>query len=153
MLPTTFGFDFFFFLKVLRLGAWRTTDLSVEGKDLTNINFIKIASQVKFIDTIKYYQQRLFVLASPMTDEERYCVKKECKKFIKNDSKLNFKFQKCSDVNKEWILNYVSSCKRIISYVMITRYDSLDIAPEDGVFFLPHDFDSSLKNKIASRRL
>ena len=83
MLPTTFGFDFFFFLKVLRLGAWRTTDLSVEGKDLTNINFIKIANQVKFIDTIKYYQQRLFVLASPMTDEERYCIKKSVKNLSK----------------------------------------------------------------------
>ena len=42
-----------------------------------------------------------------MTDEERHCIKKECKKFIENDPKLNFKFQKCSDIDKEWILNYL----------------------------------------------
>ena len=31
---------------------------------------------------------------------------------------------------------------------MITRYDSLDILPENGIFFLPHNFYSSLKNDI-----
>ena len=29
---------------------------------------------------------------------------------------------------------------------MITRYDSLDIVPENGQFFLPHHFYSSLKD-------
>ena len=29
---------------------------------------------------------------------------------------------------------------------MITRYDSLDITPENGQFFLPHQFYSSLKD-------
>ena len=71
------------------------------------INFANIANQIKFIDTINYYQQSLSVLASTMTDEERHCIKKECKKFIENDPKLNFKFQKCSDIDKEWILNYL----------------------------------------------
>ena len=31
---------------------------------------------------------------------------------------------------------------------MITRYDSLDISPEDRNFFLPHNFYSSLKDDI-----
>ena len=31
---------------------------------------------------------------------------------------------------------------------MITRYDSLNISPEDGKFFLPHQFYSSLKDDI-----
>ena len=31
---------------------------------------------------------------------------------------------------------------------MITRYDSLDISPEEGNFFLPHNFYSSLKDDI-----
>ena len=33
-------------------------------------------------------------------------------------------------------------------YEMITRYDSLDIKPENGNFFLPHQFCSTLKDKI-----
>ena len=33
-----------------------------------------------------------------------------------------------------------------IPYEMITRYDSLDITPENGQFFLPHQFYSSLKD-------
>ena len=40
------GFDFFFFLKGLRLGAWRTTNLSFGGKNLANINFVSISNQV-----------------------------------------------------------------------------------------------------------
>ena len=31
---------------------------------------------------------------------------------------------------------------------MITRYDSLDISPDDGNFFLPHNFYSNLKDDI-----
>ena len=31
---------------------------------------------------------------------------------------------------------------------MITRYDSLNISPEDGKFFLPHEFYLSLKDDI-----
>ena len=128
-----FGFDFF--LKDLRLVAWRTTDLSIGGKNLTSINFANIANQIKFIDTIRYYQQRLSVLASTMTDEERHCIKKEWKIITENDPKLNFKFQKCSDVGKKWLLNYLSSSKGVIPFEMLTRYDSLDIATEDGKFF------------------
>ena len=36
--------------------------------------------------------------------------------------------------------------KGTIPYEMITRYDSLDIAPKNGQFFLPHQFYSSLKD-------
>ena len=31
---------------------------------------------------------------------------------------------------------------------MITSYNSLDIEPENGEFFLPHQFDSTLKDKV-----
>ena len=72
-----------------------------------------------------------------MTNEERFCVKKERKKFIESDPKLNVKFQKFSDVEKEWMLDYLSSRKGVIPYKMITRYDSLDIAPDKDTFFTP----------------
>ena len=84
-----FGFDF---LKGIRLGSWRTTNISIGGTNLVNINFANIANQVKFINTLKYYQQSLSVLPTTMTDQKKQGIKKVCEKFIKNDTKLNEKF-------------------------------------------------------------
>lgn len=41
--------------------------------------------------------------------------------------------------------------KGTISYEMITRYDSVDISPEDGNFFFPHQFYSSFKDIIMTK--
>ena len=54
-----------------------------------------------FIDTIKYFKQRLVLLANTMTDEERKRVKNECKKFIFKDPKLDKKFKKSSEDDQE----------------------------------------------------
>ena len=37
-----FGFDFFFFLKGIRLSVWKTTNLAIGGSNLTNINYANI---------------------------------------------------------------------------------------------------------------
>ena len=42
----------------------------------------------------------------------------------------------------------MSTGKGTIPNEMIRRYDSLDISPDDGSFFLPHNFYSSLKDDI-----
>ena len=86
-----------------------------------------------------------------MTDKERRTVRKECKKFILNDESLSKKFNICSEEDQEWVLDYLSSGKGTILYGMITRYNSLDISPEEGDFFLPHHFYSSLKDSIMTR--
>ena len=54
-----FGFDFFFFLKGVRLSVQKTTNLTIGRSNLTNLNYANISEQVKFIDMIKYYQQSL----------------------------------------------------------------------------------------------
>ena len=95
-----------------------------------------------FIDTIKYFQQSLAVLANTVTDKEKQCVKNECKKFIIKHTKLN---KKCSVDSQEWVLNYLSSGEGVIPYEMLNRFDSLDISLEESKFFLPHHFYSSLK--------
>ena len=59
-----------------------------------------------FIDTIKYFQQSLAVLANTMTDREKQCLKNEWKKFIRKDLKPNKKFEECSIDDQEWVLNY-----------------------------------------------
>ena len=68
---------FSFFLEEFRLGAPRTTNLSIGGKNLANINFANISDQIKFIDTYKYFQQSLSVLSNTMSNEERLSVTKE----------------------------------------------------------------------------
>ena len=57
-------FNFFFLLKGLRSGGWRTRDITIGGKNPTNKNFASIGNQVQFIDTIKYFQQSVGGLAS-----------------------------------------------------------------------------------------
>ena len=58
-----FSFDFFFVVKGIRLCVWSTKQLNICGNSLTNVQYANIGCQVKFIDTIKYYQQSLSSLA------------------------------------------------------------------------------------------
>ena len=106
---------------------------SIGGKNTTGINFALIANQVIFIDTIKYFQQSLATFASTMADKERLAVKTECKKFILKDKDLAKK--------KQTLLRKISGVG-----LMITRFDSLNIAPGKDNFF--HQFYSSLKDTI-----
>ena len=78
-----FRFNFFFSLKGLRAGVWKRRDISTGGINPTNINFANIGNQVIFIDTIKYFQQSLGMLASNSTDGEKFAIRTECEKFIK----------------------------------------------------------------------
>ena len=41
-----FRFDFFFLLKGLRSGVWRTRDITIGGKNPTDINFANVGNQV-----------------------------------------------------------------------------------------------------------
>ena len=78
-----FGFDFFFFLKGLKLGSWRIRNILIGGTNLVNINVANIANQVKFTDTLKNYLQSLSVQATTMTDQEKYSIKKGVKNLLK----------------------------------------------------------------------
>ena len=52
-----FGFDAFYFLKGYQASVWRTKNLSVGGNRLSSINYMNVnGGEVKFIDTLKYYQ-------------------------------------------------------------------------------------------------
>ena len=77
-----FRFDFFLFLKGIRPSVWETSEISICGKNLTNVNFTIIRNQVKFIDTVKYFQQSVASLADSMTDDERKNVRKSCRNFL-----------------------------------------------------------------------
>ena len=134
-----FGFDFFLFLKGLKATVWETTDIQIGG----NINFAIIQNQVRFIDTIKYFQQSLANLALSMTDIEKKNIRKNFRRILAH--KLMF----CNDEQENWVLDYLTSGKGVIPYQMITDLDSLKKVPK-GEFFEKEDFYSVLKEKRIS---
>ena len=134
---------FSFFLKGLRLGVWQTTNLLIGGTNLTNINFANIGEQVKFINTMKYYQQSLSTVAATMKETEKQNINFQSKKVINNNQKLNLKFSSCTQEEQEWILNYISSGKGAIAYETITQF----IQPEQE-FFCIEQFYLRLKVSI-----
>ena len=138
-----FRFDFFLFLKGLRASVWETTEISIGRKNPTDVNFAIVQNQVRFIDTVKYYQQSLASLAASMTDTEKENVRKNCMRFL--GEKLMF----LNNEQEKWILDYLSSGKGMIPYQMITEFSSLEIKPKDG-FFNKRDFYLSLKEKDIS---
>lgn len=98
-----------------------------------------MSNQVKFIDTVKYFQQSLASLAESMADQERENVRKMCRIYLATELVL------LSQKDEDWILDYLSSGKGVIPYRMITNFDSLNIEPENGEFFKLEDFYSTLK--------
>ena len=141
-----FRFDFFFFMKGIRLSVWQTTDFNIGGKNPTDINFMTTGNQIRFIDTIKYFRQSLGNLAESLTDSEKTEIQKACYSFIVKTPKLFMSFWLLDQKDKQWILDYLSSGKGVIPYQMITDFDSLNIEPENGEFFSQHLFYSSLKD-------
>ena len=141
MAHNQFRFDFFFFLKDIRPSVWESSDISIGGKNPTDVNFAIIKNQVQFIDIVKYFQQSLASLADSMTDTERDNVRNICRKFLAD--RLLF----LNDENKKWILDYLASGKGMIPYQLITNFGSLNICLEKY-----QDFYSRLKKKTLVKK-
>ena len=135
-----FRFYFFFLLKGLRAGVWRTRDLNIGGKNPTDISFANIANQILFLDTMKYFQQSLRALVKSLTDEEKSAISRECEKFIIKDPRLAKKHLSCTEEEQKWVLDYLSTGKGTKLYEAITAYDFLDTEPENGSFFFHTNF-------------
>ena len=131
-------------LKDLRLTVWRTQEIHIGAKNPSNVNFAIIKNQVKFIDTVKYFQQSLASLAKSMTDDEQENVKRTCRNFIAN------KLMLLTEENKKWVLDYICSGKGTIPYQIVKTLDSLEIKPENGDFFAHKDFYCTLSEKNIS---
>ena len=134
-------------IKGLRAGVWKTGDIVTGGKSPADINFAHIGNQVQFIDTIKYFQQSLAVLASSLTSSEKAEISRACENYLLNDPKLSKKSLFLTKTEKEWVLDYLSSGKGTIPYELITTFDSLSISPNKELFEL-HQFYSSMKDSI-----
>ena len=88
---------------------WETTHIKIGAKNGSNINFALIGNQVRFIDTIKYFQQSLGNLGASMTDIEKNNIKETFERVLA--CRLFF----CKSMEeREWILDYLASGKGTI---------------------------------------
>ena len=107
-----------------------------------NIN----GEEVKFIDTLKYYQTSLAGLTRTATTEDKNAVKKLTVEFLEKHDYFSRVWKFLGPSQKEKVLDIVSGGKGIIPYEMIIDMDSLDIKPE-GEFYDKAQFFSELKSK------
>ena len=69
------GFDIYYMVKGYRSVTWGTKEFHMGGTNLTNVNFANISSQVKIIDTLKYYQTSLANISSTANEIEKRSIK------------------------------------------------------------------------------
>ena len=123
--------------------------MNIGGSNHTNVQYTNIDSQVKFIDTIKYYQQSLASLAKSVDQTEKSRIRSSRQKFIEKSPTYSGNFSSLSGENKEWVLEYLSGGKGVIPYEKIKSHEYLNCVPE-GKYFSKSEFYSSLKSEIIS---
>ena len=79
-----FIFDLYDFIKGYIASAWCSKELKIRGNNLTHINFSNIAGEIKFIDSLKYYQKSLAELARTLSEEGKAAVKNSQSNFLTN---------------------------------------------------------------------
>ena len=128
-----------FLLKAIRLSAWRTKDINIGGKDLTDLNYASI-DKFKFVDTMKYYQTSLGKLSETLTEKEKENIAKLTIQFLLNHDYFSTVWKDLSNNQRNKIIKIVVSGKDVISYEKIETIDSLSIRTEDGIFFQKMNF-------------
>ena len=113
-----FKFDFYFFLKNIRLSVWRTKDVNIGGKNLTDINFASI-DNFKFIDTLKYYQTSLSQLSETANEKEKEKIQKLTIQFLTTHDYFSIVWKNLTYEQRKTIVEIVSSGKGVIPYEKI----------------------------------
>ena len=77
------GFDIYYMVKGYRSSVWGTKDFRMGGTNLINVNFTNISTQIKIIDTLKYYQTSLANISSTANIIEKETIAALIEFFIK----------------------------------------------------------------------
>ena len=128
------GFDIYYMVKGYRSSVWGTNYFKMGGTNLTNMNFTNISSQMKIIDTLKYYQTSLANISSTVTLEEKKNIEETVDLYLKKHSYFSNIWQSLDQNNKNKILEIVSKGKGAIPCEEILDINSLDIVPEKEFF-------------------
>ena len=144
------GFDAFFIFNGFQATTWGTKDINIGGSNLTNFNYVNInGGGIKFIDTLKYYQQSLASLINTLTDKEKKAVKQLRKQFLTKNDYFSTVWIYLSPIQQAKVLDIVGRGKGVIPYEKIVDINSLDLKPEFE-FFEQTDFFSELINSAVS---
>ena len=137
------GFDIFYMVKGYRSVCWGTKDFNMGGTNLTNVNFANIGSQVKIIDTLKYYQTTLANITSTADEIEKSQIKETVQNFLLKHAYFSKIWPDVEETDKDKILDIISDGKGALPYEKIIDINSLQITPEN-VFFDHTEFFSNL---------
>ena len=137
-------------LKSVRVSCWGTSDIVIDGTNLTNISFANISSQIKIIDTMKYFQRSLAQIASTMIKKEKQKVKMLTLQFIIRHDYLGLVWKILREDQKEKILEIITGGKGLIPSEKIINMNSSDLKPENGISFDKSKFHGYLKQKFVT---
>ena len=112
-----FKFDMTILTKGLWLSLQQTKDVSLLRSALTNLKSYTIGNNIKFIDSVKYYQQPFSRLASSVNAEEKSRVKSLFLEHLTHVHPYysNF-FMSLSNKDREFVLEYLVSGKGCFPY-------------------------------------
>ena len=112
-------------IKGYRSCVWSTKNLEIWGTNLTTANYANIPSQVKIIDTLKYYQTTLAGLTSATDEKEKENIKTVVKQFISKHSYFENVWRMLEEKDKDKILDLIAEGKGVMPYEKIVTFDSL----------------------------
>ena len=144
-----FGFDLFYFIKGYIASAWCSKELKIGGNNLTHINFSNFAGEIKFLDSLKYYQKSLAECACTLSEEEKTAVKKLTEQFFNQHHYFSNVWVFLNSEKKKKILEIVSEAKGVIPFELIIGMDLLFLMPEKD-FWEETEFFSELKQSAVN---
>ena len=90
------------------------------GKGIRNLNYASIGDQVKFIDTIKFYQEPLYALAANIEPTEKENIRRSIIVFLETHSKCSLKYSTLTFENKKRFVECSCSGKGIIPFKVLS---------------------------------
>ena len=119
------GFVIYYMVKGYRSVTWGTKEFHMVGTNLINVNFANISSEVKIIDTLKYYQTSLANFLAQQTKN---------KLFLTKHYYFSDIWSSLDKEEKDKILDIISKGKGALPYEKIADKNSLDLIPEKEFF-------------------
>ena len=114
------------------------------GNNLTHANYGNISSEIKLIDSLKFYQRSLGELSSTLTNIEKNAIKNVTEKFLNQHHYFCTIWPYLSNQKKAKILDIISTGKGIILYELIVNMESFFITPDQD-FWEKTEFFSELR--------
>ena len=119
------GFGIYYMVKGYRSSVWGTNDFRMGGTNLVNVNF----TQIKIIDTLKYYQTSLANISSTANKTEKKSITESVEFFVKQHYYFSNIWTALDQTDKERILDIISKGKGALPYEKIVDINSLEIIP------------------------